>query len=93
VQTFQLSRHAARQAAAKGFDAAAIYRAANNPAITYENYRFPGQWRHIRDGIVTVVDPATGTIITAYSNVVETALRADQIDADARRYGARQATA
>lgn len=87
---YRLSRHAAQQADAKGFDLDAIFRAANSPSVTYENGRFPGQWRHIRDGIVAVVDPATGVIITIYRNVVETALRADQTDADARRYGARQ---
>jgi len=86
-----MTRHAARQAAMKGFDPAAIYRAANFPAITYENGRFPGQWRHIRDGVVAVVDPENSTIITVYQNVIETALRADQTDADALRYGRQSA--
>ena len=78
MSNFRLTRHAAEQARNKGFDIDAVYRAANNPAITYESGRFPGQWRHVRDGIVAVVDPVTGNIITVYQNVVMTPMRPDQ---------------
>ena len=79
--------HATRAAESKGFSIEDVLAAANNPSITYANGRYPGQMRHIRGGIVAVVEPATSTIVTVYANVKETALRTDQTDRDARRYG------
>lgn len=91
MQAFRVTRHAEAQAEAKGFDMAAVIRAAVDPSITYANGRYAGQMRHIRDGIVAVVDVRSRTIVTVYANVTETALRADQTDADAVRYGTRLA--
>lgn len=88
---FRVTRHAAAQAAAKGFDMRAVVRAAVEPTVTYANGRYAGQMRHIREGIVAVVDTRTRTIVTVYANVVETDLRADQTDRDAMRYGKRKA--
>jgi len=86
---YSLQPHAKRQAEEKGFSFLAVLEAANNPSISYESLRFPGQLRRIRGGIVTVCDPATKKIITVYENCKETGLRADQTDHDARSYGAR----
>lgn len=97
---YTLGLHADRQVATKGFDRAAVLDAANNPAHTYENGRYPGQMRHIRGSICAVVDPATREIVTVYLNVTPTALRADQARnrdteqrADALRFERRRTTA
>ena len=86
---YSLPPHAKRQAEAKGFSLQAVLEAADNPSISYESLRFPGQLRRIRGGIVTVCDPQAMKIITVYENTTETDLRPDQTDHDARSYGAR----
>lgn len=88
---FILTHHAKGQAAAKGLSIEAVLEAANDPSVTYANGRFAGQMRHIRGGIVAVVDPAKRVVITVYANVVETDARADQTDADARAYALKRA--
>ena len=51
-----------------------------DPDVTYPSgSKYPGQVRRIRGGIVAVVDEAANRCITFYENVVETALRTDQI--------------
>lgn len=85
--TFRLLSHAMTQAEAKGFRVEDVLAAAQDPTHTYDNGRFPGQKRHIRGGICAVVDPVRCIVITVYTNVQETALRPDQKDADAKRYG------
>lgn len=87
---FTLTAHAIKQANEKGFPVEAVLSAADFPGITYDNGRFPGQRRHIRGDIVAVVDPVKQTVITVYKNVVETDLRPDQKDRDAKRYAARR---
>lgn len=87
---FTLSGHAAQQARAKGWAEDDILHAANNPSITYENGRYPGQMRHIHNDIVAVVHPESQKIVTVYRNVTETDLRPDQSDNDAKRYEARR---
>lgn len=87
---FTLSGHAAQQARAKGWTEDQVIEAANSPHTTYANGRYEGQMRHIRGDLVAVVHPASQKIVTVYQNVTETALRPDQTDADARRYGARR---
>lgn len=84
--TFRLSRHAAEQALAKGFDLMDILEAAAYPSTRYENRRHAGQMRHIRGDIVTVIAEDGCTIVTVYVNVKETAVRPDQRDADAQKY-------
>jgi len=86
---YSLQPHAKKQAEEKGFSFPDVLEAANNPSICYESQRFPGQLRRIRGGIVTVCEPSTMTIITVYENCKETGLRPDQVDHDARSYGAR----
>jgi hypothetical protein len=88
---YTLHPHAARQATEKGFDHSAVLNAANDPAHAYPNGRYPDQKRHVRDGIVAVVDPGRKQVITVYEDQTETALRPDQKDADARAYGRRRA--
>ena len=84
--SYSLNPHAARQATTKGFDHDSVLAAANNPRHTYENGRYPGQKRHVRDGIVAVVDPARSEVVTVYKDQEQTAPRADQKDGDAKRY-------
>ena len=86
---YSLSPHAKRQTESKRFSFEGVLEAANNPSISYESLRFPGQLRRIRGGIVTVCDPGAMTIITVYENTKETGLRPDQTDHDALSYGAR----
>lgn len=84
---YELSGHARRQAKEKGFSEDAVLRAAHQPSVTYDNGRYPGQKRHIRDGVVAVVDPERGRVVTVYSNVEKTKLRTNQTDRDAINYG------
>lgn len=85
--SYSLHPHAAKQAALKGFDQTRVLRAANDPQHTYDNGRYPGQKRHVRDGLVAVVDPRRRQVVTVYEDQKETALRADQTDAAAQKYG------
>jgi hypothetical protein len=90
TEGFTLSGHAQQQIRAKGWSEDQVLHAANNPSITYDNGRFPGQKRHIHGDIVAVVHPESQKVITAYRNVEETDLRTDQTDPDAQRYNARR---
>jgi hypothetical protein len=75
-----ITRHAAKQAQAKGFTARQTWLAMTQPEITYPSgKKYPGQERRVRGGIVAVVDKAANRCITFYENVVETDLRPDQI--------------
>lgn len=87
---FTLSGHAAQQATAKGWSEDQVLHAANNPSVTYDNGRFPGQKRHIQGDIVAVVHPDSKKVVTVYQNVKETDVRPDQSDVDAQRYAARR---
>lgn len=87
--SYRLSFHAKKKAREQNIPEAAILASANHPTVTYENGRFPGQWRHVRDGLVATVDPEKQTIVTFYQNVVETPLRSDQTDAAALAYAQR----
>jgi hypothetical protein len=84
---YTLSGHAAQQARAKGWSEDAVLNAANNHEVAYDNGRYHDQKRHIRGDIVAVVHPQSKKVVTVYQNVTETALRPDQTDADAQRYG------
>ena len=86
---FRMTRHAVEQAELKGFAVDEVLAAAENPSTRYANGRYAGQWRHIRGDLCVVVSD-DGAIITLYRNVVETDLRADQTDRDARRYAAKR---
>jgi hypothetical protein len=86
---YRLHPHAARQAQAKGFHPDRVLQAANDPHHTYPNGRYPGQKRHVRDGIVAVVDPGKNEVVTVYEDQRETAPRDDQTDRDAQRYARR----
>jgi len=90
---YQASAHALVQASQKGFAPAEVLAAADNPQISYDNGRFPGQRRHIRNGLVAVVDPARQIVVTIYEHKVETDVRPDQTDKDALRYKARRGQA
>lgn len=77
-----MTRHAAKQAAAKGFTAHETWLVMTDPHVTYPSGpKYPGQIRRIRGNIVAVVDEKMNKAITFYENVVETALRPDQIAA------------
>lgn len=81
-----LTRHAAEQAKAKGFTAEETWLAMTDPDVTYPSNpkKYPGQVRRIRGHIVAVVDEKMNRCITFYENVVETALRPDQVAAGER---------
>lgn len=81
-----LRGHARKQALLKGFDPVDVLRAANDPAHTYPNGRYPNQRRHVRDGIVAVVDVTNQQIVTVYADQQETPLRPDQTQRDALNY-------
>lgn len=74
------------QAALKGYTTEQVVRVIDNPTITYENRRYPGQFRHIRDGLVVCVDPTRRVAITLYADRIETPQRPDQTDHDARKH-------
>jgi hypothetical protein len=80
---YRLSFHAQRQAQQKGWSSKEVLLAANSPLHTYRNGRFEGQFRHVRNGLVAVVNPATSLVVTVYADTKETELRADQTDGDA----------
>lgn len=86
---YRLTRHAERQAAAKGWTEKDVLLAAESPLHTYPSGRVPGQLRHVRGDIVAIVEPKSRKVVTVYADVVETDLRRDQTDEDARRYAAR----
>jgi hypothetical protein len=84
---YRLTHHARQQAALKGWTSDDVLLAANQPLHTSRSVRYPGQFRHVRAGIVAVVDTATNLVVTVYVDRVETDLREDQSDTDAHRYG------
>ncbi len=75
---YVLTHHCKAQAEAKGIRESRILRAAENPTVTYESRNHPGQHRHVRDGIVAIVDRERQVVVTVYLNVERTALRPDQ---------------
>lgn len=77
---YSFTRHAKTQAVEKGFSLADVLKAASEPSITYGNGMAENQVRHIRDGIVVIVDEVSRSIITVYRNVVETEVRQDQVE-------------
>lgn len=84
---YRPTSHVVKMAASKGIPLAHVLEAANNPATTYDVSRYPGQKRHIRGSVAAVVDPSTMSIITAYQNRTETAMRPDQAsDPEARKH-------
>jgi hypothetical protein len=83
---YRLNPHAARQAKEKGFHPDHVLDAANNPGHAYPNGRYEGQMRHVKHGLVAVVDPSRKQVVTVYKDQEKTAPRADQTDRDAQRY-------
>lgn len=79
----RITSHAKQQAANKGFTLEQVFLAHTDPDICYPSTqsRFPNQQRHVRDGLVVVVDATRNMAVTIYENVVETPLRPDQIAA------------
>jgi hypothetical protein len=83
---YVIRQHVLDQAALKGYTVEQVVRVIDDPTIRYENRRYPGQFRHIRDGLVVCVDPTRQVAITLYADRIETPQRPDQTDADARRH-------
>jgi Cu2+-containing amine oxidase len=75
---YRLTHHAVRTAKQKGFDLDHVRLAANEPHHTYASGRYPGQKRHVRNGLVAVVDPAKREVVTIYEDQRQTVLRPDQ---------------
>jgi hypothetical protein len=76
---FTISAHARKQIDEKGFDVNSVLAAADYPHVSYDNGYYPGQRRHIRDGLAVIVDPASKRIVTVYAHKVETDTREDQV--------------
>lgn len=75
----RITTHAMAQAKAKGWTLRQVFLAHVDPDVTYPSGRYPGQVRHIRGNLVAIIDAAANRCVTVYENVVETALRPDQI--------------
>lgn len=73
-----LSEHAKQQASAKGWTEFQILVVTRHPHLVYKCSEV-NQERHVRNGIVSVVNTLTGCVITCYADQVETPLRPDQI--------------
>jgi len=91
MRRFVLSTHAYQKVAGDAALATRVLDAAEYPSVSYgvsdkRNIGHNRQERHIRDGIVAVVDAIDGKVITFYADVVETDLRDDQTDAAALDY-------
>lgn len=87
---YTLGRHILEQAAAKGIDIDALIAAVDKPITSYESHRYPGQRKHIRDGICVAVDIAQKTAVTVFIDREYTDVRSDQHDADALDYAAKK---
>jgi hypothetical protein len=88
---WKLSRHVLDQAALKGIKLEALMACVDNPTVAYESGRYPGQKKHIRDGLCVAVDVSSKTAITVFLDRVYTDVRDDQTDADARKYAEKKA--
>lgn len=88
---YTLGRHILEQAAAKGISLDALIAAVDKPITAYESYRYPGQRKHIRDGICVAVDIKEKNAITVFIDKEYTDVRADQTDADAQKYAQKKA--
>lgn len=98
MRKFVLSTHAYNKINGDAALATAVLDAADNPAVSYgvtnqRNTSGKRQERHIRNGIVAVVDPVAQKVITFYADVVETDLRDDQTDEAAQTYAAKREAA
>lgn len=83
---YVLTSHVVEQAKAKGFSLENLIMVADEPSTVYESRRYPGQVKHIRDGLCVAVDPADKRVITVFVDQDFTERRADQIDDDALAY-------
>jgi hypothetical protein len=85
-----ITAHASRKIGSDTALHTRVMLAATQPTVRYESRRNGGGFRHIRAGIVAVVD--RGSLITFYVDQEETPLRPDQIDADALAHAAKVAS-
>ena len=83
----EITAHAMRQIASKGFDLATVEAVWRNPDYTYPSHRYPDQHKRVGGGLCLCCDNSSGRIVTVFVNQTETDLRPDQRDRDAVRYG------
>jgi hypothetical protein len=88
---YRLGRHILEQAAAKGISLEALVAAVDKPITAYESFRYPGQRKHIRDGICVAVDIAEKSAVTVFIDKEYTEVREDQKDSDALKYAQKKA--
>ncbi len=98
MRLFTLTQHAYAKIGGDAVLAAQVLDAAEYPHVTYgvtnqRNTLGQRQQRHIRNGMVAVVDPISHKVITFYADVVETDIRPDQTDEAAQEYAAKRAEA
>jgi len=93
--TLNMTNHACKQAAQKGFGPDAIKACFENPERVYPSGSHPGQYRVTGGGICLVGVPKDGgrfLVVTLYADRVLTAPREDQMDTpEGRRYAERYA--
>lgn len=90
---YSLSEHVIEQAQAKGFSLEQLIETVDSPLTAYESRRYPGQMKHIRDGLCVAVDPEAKKAITVFVDMEYTELRPDQVDKDAIEYGRKRQAA
>lgn len=98
MRTFTLTQHAYEKVDGNADLARRVLDAAERPTVSYavtdkRNQGRGRQERHIRDGIVAVVDVRDGKVITFHADVIETDVRPDQTDEAAQEYAAKREAA
>lgn len=75
---YRLTQHVQQQAATKGIELNKVLRVLTSPTRVTNVSKYPGQTRHIGEGIAVIVSP-DGAAITVYLDGVITPLRPDQL--------------
>jgi len=83
---YVLTPHVIEQAETKGFSVENLIAVADEPSTVYESRRYPGQVKHVRNGLCLAVDPVQKRVITVFVDQDFTERRPDQIDNDALEY-------
>lgn len=68
VNGFTITRHAQERMEKRGMTLAILADILQNPAITYESGKFPGQMRYVKGDYCVCVDPIRKVIPTLFYN-------------------------
>lgn len=83
---YTMTSHLIKQAKGKGFSLQNLIDTIDAPSTVYESRRYPGQVKHVRDGLCVAVDQKSKHAITVFVDQEFTERRPDQTDADALAY-------